>query len=115
MDVSAWHNPYDTLIGERIPDSEREFINEEYYRNLSPQYSQGKRFIPWYTEGATNSLERAKAKEITRKGKAQRYEPDQWQDQRLTQAVKVKEKETRRRKRMQAMSFQANEYGPIIE
>ena len=66
MDVSAWHNPYDTLIGERIPDSEREFINEEYYRNLSPQYSQGKRFIPWYTQGASNSLRRADAKQTSR-------------------------------------------------
>ena len=27
----------------------------------------------------------------------------------------MKEKETRRRKRLQAMSFQANEYAPIIE
>ena len=62
MDVSAWHNPYETLIGESIPDSEREFINDEYYRNLSPMYSQGKRFIPWYSEGATNSVERAKIK-----------------------------------------------------
>ena len=62
MDVSSWQNPYETLIGEAIKEDPRAFINEEYYRNLKPRRSKGKRFIEWGTDGGTSSLERANLK-----------------------------------------------------
>ena len=39
MDVSAWHNPYETLIGESIPDSEREFINDAIFLEFQVRFS----------------------------------------------------------------------------
>ena len=62
MDVAAWQNPYETLIGEAIHEDDRQFVNEEYYRNLKVRRSKGKRFIKWYSDGASNSLERAQLK-----------------------------------------------------
>ena len=116
MDVTMWQNPYETLIGEAIKEDDREFINEEYYRNLKPRRSKGKRFIKWFTEGGTSSLERAELKAKAKQVKFAENSTDVGKEEaKFTKVVKISENEKRRRQKMAAMSFQANDYSPIID
>ena len=58
MDVNKWQNPYETLIGEPLYTQGREFKEEDYIK-AEVKRSKGKRLVNWFSDSATNTLERS--------------------------------------------------------